>query len=313
MLQVILLILKVIGILLLALIGLVLLLLLLVLFCPIRYRFQAEYQEKFSGQGRVRWLYPLLDVGIEIRDNKPKILIRIFCIPWDKIKSWMKEKKQKKLERKRLRRKRQREKAKKKTNKKKQTGSVVKKSVSTTSVKKTVNNPPPVETKVIPPKVLEQPVIEEQGKNGTVKGKILAIKDKILQGKNKIVNLWGQWEEIKAFLAMETTKNSLWLIWNQLKRLLRHLKPRKLQVWLHYGTGDPYTLGQHLTALAIVYGLFGPFIQVEPEWDDKVLEGRGLVKGRVRLFVLVRIALKVITNKDFKILWKQISERRQSK
>ena len=118
MLQVILLILKVIGILLLVLVGLVLLLLLLVLFCPVRYRFQAEYREKLTGHGRVRWLYPLLTVDIDIRDNRPEILIRLFGIPLERLKAWMKQRKQRKLERKRQKRKRLKEKAKKKAKRK---------------------------------------------------------------------------------------------------------------------------------------------------------------------------------------------------
>ena len=84
-----------------------LLVLLSVLFAPIRYRFRAEYEEKLNGSGRVRWLYPLLEVQLEIRENQPTVRIRILGILLDRIKEYLERRKRKKIEKARAARRKQ--------------------------------------------------------------------------------------------------------------------------------------------------------------------------------------------------------------
>lgn len=145
---------------------------------------------------------------------------------------------------------------------------------------------------------------------------ILGIRDKVrnffekVQGwKNRLTYIKNY---IEGLMRADYTRPALAQIVSQLKVLLRHLKPKKFSIWVHYGTGDPYTLGQHLTYISILYGFFGEYLTVEPDWDEKILEAKGNVKGRIRIFTLLRICIKVIKDKNIKSLWNEIRKFERS-
>ena len=80
MIQVILLILKIIGITFLVLLGLLLLILTLILFVPIFYRVRIIYNpEKLQVSGRVRFLFPLLEVTFQYL-KKFSYKLRVFFV-----------------------------------------------------------------------------------------------------------------------------------------------------------------------------------------------------------------------------------------
>ena len=83
MLQLILLILKIIGIVLLCLLGLFLLVLCLVLFVPVRYRIQAEWTtepENRVVQAKITWLLHSISATFSYKEGKFQQVIRILGI-----------------------------------------------------------------------------------------------------------------------------------------------------------------------------------------------------------------------------------------
>ncbi len=333
------------GILLLVLFALLVLLLLLVLFLPVRYRFEAEYREGLTGGGWVHWLYPVLEVRLQIEENHPKTQIRILG---RSIEAWKKGL---------GRRKASAGKEKTQTGGEKKPEAITEKPVIEKSAveKSTIEKSVVEETKTIVEKADSSKKEgkasdgeafyegkEENSTSGlswweklvqTIKGfftavrtwllklweRLVAIWEKITGFRQKLNSLWekakglwGNWEQIRKVLHQESTKKALALLWQECKRLLLALKPKKYSLWLHYGTGDAYTLAQHLRILAVVYGLCGEHITIEPDWEEKVLLAKGSVKGRIRIFTLARICIKVVTDKNVKRLWKQISEWERS-
>lgn len=314
---------KAIGILLLALLALFLLILLLVLVVPIRYRFEAEYDVAFSGTGWLRWFYPVLDAEIQIEANHPKVMICLFGLNLEDWKARLKERQKKKK-----RKKRKKQAAKKKragaqskseqavsmknpeSEKMNQTGQVPSESDKEEQTRKEqAQDDSPINTVAV----------EKTGKKHRILHRIREWKDRVQKAWrtlveklqsfwNKLVSLWGQWEKIKNLLEQEEVRTSISLIYTEFKRLLRHCKPKEVSVWLRYGTGDPYTLGQHLSALAVLYGLFGEWLEIEPDWEEQVFQLKGSMKGRIRIFTLLRICIKVLTDKNVKAVWEQLHE-----
>ena len=76
MLQVLLMILKILGILILVILGIILAVLLLVLFVPVRYRGDAAFDGKPGGGVLVSWLMHLVTVRVNY-DGKVKALVKI--------------------------------------------------------------------------------------------------------------------------------------------------------------------------------------------------------------------------------------------
>ena len=54
--------------------------------------------------------------------------------------------------------------------------------------------------------------------------------------------------------------------------------------------------------LSILYSLYGDHIEIRADFEQKIIEGRLDVKGRIRLVRLIIIVIKLISNKRFKEL-----------
>ncbi len=343
-------ILKWIGIVLLALLAFLLFILLLVLFLPIRYRVQAEYREKLNGDGWVRWMYPMLELRLQIEDNRPKTQIRIFGRSpeaWKKSVGKGRGRKRKKAEHHQKTEEHQKKENCQKTEILQEIENSPKREAQSTEVLQEAENAPKTEPQETVPEAEHLQETENCQKDKendrslsrwerivqAVKSFFAAIRKRILGIWNrlraigesikgvwqklsalweKVGSLWGKWEQIQKLLYEDSTKRALALIWKECKKLFFALKPKKYSFWLHYGTGDAYTLAQHLRVLAVVYGLCGEHVVIEPDWEQKVLLAKGSVKGRIRIFTLARICIKVITDKNVKRLWKQVSEWERS-
>lgn len=150
-----------------------------------------------------------------------------------------------------------------------------------------------------------------------IPGRLRSLKDDLLHKaagiRDTVSGLAERGSEVLDFLRDETTVGAIRVLLSALKGLLRHLKPKKLRLWLHYGTGDPYTLGQHLIGLSFLYGLCGEWIEIQPDWEEKVLEAEGMIKGRLRVFTLLRICIKVLRDKNAKETWRRLQEYKNSK
>ncbi len=92
------------------------------------------------------------------------------------------------------------------------------------------------------------------------------------------------------------------LLWRQLKKLLRHIKPRKVEGDVKFGFDDPYITGRILVAISPFYGLYGESFTVTPVFDESVIEGKVRLKGRVRVFTVLVIIIRMMMDKNFRYL-----------
>ena len=72
--NIVLLILKIIGIVLLVLIGLILLVLVLVVFCPVTYRINVSYENEIDAKVKVGWLFYLITVTLHYQKESQKCI-----------------------------------------------------------------------------------------------------------------------------------------------------------------------------------------------------------------------------------------------
>ena len=82
--------------------------------------------------------------------------------------------------------------------------------------------------------------------------------------------------------------------------LLKCIKPRKLEGNLIVGTNDPATTGQIMAVYGILYPLIGNNITVTPDFDQQIVEGNLLIKGRITAFKILKIAWIIYFNKDIR-------------
>ena len=124
-----------------------------------------------------------------------------------------------------------------------------------------------------------------------IKYTICTICDKIKTARKKV-------EDIKDFLQDEKNKEAFRLIKGQLLLLWKHTKPRKYSVTCHFGFEDPAITGQLLGAASMFMPLYKNKVQLYPDFNQKVFLAEGFLKGRVRIFPLFLIILRLWRNKQ---------------
>jgi len=159
----------------------------------------------------------------------------------------------------------------------------------------------------------------EKKENKTVKKKIKKTKKKfniISRIKKGLETLKAKWKAFKdrlkslnikkdaviKFLNADGTLSGAGYLLTQGKRLLRMIFPKKIKGWLRFGTGDVYTEGQYLSYLCLLYPLYEGKVEIEPEWDEEVLEGDVFFSGRIIMFIILLVTLKVLFSKKVKML-----------
>jgi hypothetical protein len=80
--------------------------------------------------------------------------------------------------------------------------------------------------------------------------------------------------------------------------IFRIVKPDKLEGKLVFGLEDPATTGQILGVVAMILPLYQEFLTVEPDFTQQVIKGNLKGKGKIRLVFVVKLAIKVILNKN---------------
>lgn len=120
--------------------------------------------------------------------------------------------------------------------------------------------------------------------------------------KGKWNHLKDQKERLEAFLKDQSNRQTFKLIVRQLKKLIRHMLPTKVQGKAVIGFEDPAATGKVLSGLGLLYAWYGDNIDITPVFDQAVLEVEGSVKGRVRAGTILLCGVRVLLNKNFRRL-----------
>lgn len=124
---------------------------------------------------------------------------------------------------------------------------------------------------------------------------------------DKLKNIKEKKDEIQAWLSDEKNKKTIRLVIRQAKKLILSVLPRKGKGNVTFGFEDPYTTGQVLTYLSVIYPFCHKQLEFQPvfDCDSTVLEGEGNFQGRIRLGTIVAVAVRILLDKNFRVLLKR--------
>lgn len=274
---------KVIGMVILAVIGLLLLVLLLLLSLPIRYRFSGSYYDVLQGTVDVRW-FPLgFRVELVYKDNRLAYVVKLF----GGVVFTNTERKLSLLGRK----------LSAADSKEEQEDLGV-----TYEEEKTEPN-----FKIFSEGEKEASVKEEPAAKKTPKR--LSIWERIQSGfdgwvdwckkiGNKLKKIRDKKEMLLRIYHSKRFEVAMQDVTAYVKELCSIFRPRNLRGKVHYGFDDPATTGQATGILATALPLYDGFLTIFPDFENKCLEGELVGDGRIYLFPIVRLALKVFFNKN---------------
>lgn len=307
-------VLRIIGLVLLILLGIILFLLLLILFMPIVYWIRGEKQEEIKAEAKVRWLFGLLRVSF-VYPDPGQLQVKVLCFTvYD-------------------------------STPKEPDGAgsdeSAKEAVSPIgSHERTENNDTAVNTG-------RTDVTENADVTGNADDNISADDNESAEENRKAQEHAEAWREVEARLRREKPESKFdkirytirstcdkikdtWenisyykevLTDNETRQLLDHallrmgkilksIRPRKLEGNLLFGTGSPDTTGYVLG----VYGMLSPFVGnsflLTPDFEDKVLEGRIYIAGHIMLVKILWQGILLVLDKK---LWHFISKVKKEK
>jgi hypothetical protein len=301
MLHIILLILKIIGLLLLAILGLILVVLLLVLLVPVRYRGTGSYHGKGKGSVVFSWLLHILTVRVEYEENvtaairffgfrilKPKIIDEelkeaeeIMVHAMERVEpdafkeaGELKDDVQEEIQK------------------------------HPDNVRKKPENLPPLKE-------------EKEKRNDSffntlwenIKKRVLRFLSKLKFFFHRVYDtlrtVKEKKDEIYAWCSNKDNQQTVKLLLKQGKKLIRHVLPLKGKGTITFGFDDPYLTGQVLMYASVVYPFCHKQLDLYPVFDEEVFNAEGTFRGRIRLGTVLFIGLRMLMDKNFRILLKK--------
>ena len=322
MLHVLLLILKITGIVIACILGLVILIVAAVLFVPVRYKADTDYHGKFKAHAKMSWLGILrafVSYDEELAIKTKALFITIYS------NDQKKEKISKHRTSKKKKTKHSEEnifsvnddEAKKLTENEEKPQIKMAEAVSDTKedTQAVKNNVEDIKESA---ESLKETVSEDESKTtqkksffDKVKDKCFAIYTKIKEIikliKDTIKKVSGAADRLKEkvknakkFVTDEDNKALFHFLVEQLKALVKIIRPKKYRINARVGFEDPATMGKVLAYVSILYGISGVDLSLEPVFGEDVKEGSIFLKGSIQVFPVLVIALRVYRNEQFK-------------
>lgn len=320
MIHIVLFIIKIIGIVLLSVLGILALALICVMFVPVRYRVKVSRSEiEGSPPARVCvkvvWLLHFINVLVRY---PAKVTVRARILFFTLFRIPAKEKKNKKI----------------KKNKKNEKNMSVKKSVPVPekagqdTEAETIKGAAEAQVTAEKTQAAEEQnaaeeaeaTAEEAAPKKSLADKIRdcagRIRDILLKIKkffeniqytirnfcDKIKAAFNNIQYYREVLESDAFRSSLQLCKGELGRVLRKLKPDKFEADLIVGMEDPATTGEILAIFGILYPLIGQHVRIvgDFECDATHIEGELYIRGRIRVFTFIRMALRLYFNQDIR-------------
>ena len=320
MMHVILTILKIIGIILLVLLAILLTVFLLLLFVPMRYRLHVRKQKDLLEiDGRMTWLLHLIRADLNVKQMHGKAVIRAAGF---KLKTLYFLKKEEDTD---------------STTAESTTPNVASEETASES-----EVPKPASEETIAdstaPKAASEETIADNTKSKTKPGLLGRMMNLIARILNKVLGLILQIPQLPAevydkidsiqdqlcrkydalqkkadpFLSIEA-EHMLGKGIRYLRYLIRGYAPRKITGYIRFGTGSPDLTGELTGLLYVLLPEAGTGYDIEPDFYELVLDTDTLATGQIRAYRLIWVGIRLILDKEFRTLLRQIRGKDKNK
>lgn len=151
----------------------------------------------------------------------------------------------------------------------------------------------------------EEPEKSKKGFFSRISEKITKIKYTIRTIYDKIIRIW---QNISYYMELLNDKDTKLLLSHaklRLWKILKSIRPRKLEADILFGTGAPDTTGYAYGVYGMLMPLFGSAVIVTPDFQQAILEGRFQASGHITLAVLLWHAVRIALDKR---LWQLLKK-----
>ena len=319
MLTIFLTILKIIGILLLVVIGLLILGILAILFVPLRYDGKISYNDKNQCVAtQITWLFRLICIEGGYQE---KVYARARLL-WFTLWKWKADEKEddkedhlesadyseEELDR-LLEERSQKEESKEETKEETKEAKVIEEKLDEPDAEENLTEVQPTE---IEPKEVEL----NEAKSNEAKSNEAESKEKkpkkiqFQQIGKRIKEIKEKIKHIKEMASDQRIHRAILLLIDGAWKMVRHSLPRKIKGRAKFGFEDPSTTGQILTYVSLLYPCYAKSVELVPMFTEKVIDLDLYFRGRVRLFSLIWICVKIWFDRNFRYLYKKVRKKK---
>lgn len=318
MLTIFLTILKILGILLLVVIGLLILGILAILFVPLRYDGKISYNDKNQCVAtQITWLFRLICIEGGYQE---KVYARARLL-WFTLWKWKADEKEndkedhlesadyseEELDR-LLEERSQKEESKEETKEETKEATVIEEKMDEPAVEENLTEVQPTEIELTEAEPKEVELNEAKSNEAESKEK----KPKKIQfqqiGK-RIEEIKEKIKHIKEMASDQRIHRAILLLIDGAWKIVRHSLPRKIKGRAKFGFEDPSTTGQILTYVSLLYPCYVKSVELVPMFTEKVIDLDLYFRGRVRLFSLIWICVKIWFDRNFRYLYKKVRKK----
>lgn len=319
MLTIFLTILKIIGILLLVVIGLLILGILAILFVPLRYDGKISYNDKNQCVAtQITWLFRLICIEGGYQE---KVYARARLL-WFTLWKWKADEKEddkedhlesadyseEELDR-LLEERSQKEESKEETKEETKEAKVIEEKLDEPDAEENLTEVQPTE---IEPKEVEL----NEAKSNEAESKEAELTEKkpkkiqFQQIGKRIKEIKEKIKHIKEMASDQRIHRAILLLIDGAWKMVRHSLPRKIKGRAKFGFEDPSTTGQILTYVSLLYPCYAKSVELVPMFTEKVIDLDLYFRGRVRLFSLIWICVKIWFDRNFRYLYKKVRKKK---
>lgn len=332
MLTIFLTILKILGILLLVVIGLLILGILAILFVPLRYDGKISYNDKNQCVAtQITWLFRLICIEGGYQE---KVYARARLL-WFTLWKWKADEKENDKEDDKedhlesadyseeeldrlLEERSQKEESKEETKEETKEAKVIEETLdepdaeeNLTEVQPTEIEPNEAESTEAEPKEVElnEAKSNEAKSNEAESTEKKPKKIQFQQIGKRIEGIKEKIKHIKEMASDQRIHRAILLLIDGAWKMVRHSLPRKIKGRAKFGFEDPSTTGQILTYVSLLYPCYAKSVELVPMFTEKVIDLDLYFRGRVRLFSLIWICVKIWFDRNFRYLYKKVRKK----
>lgn len=301
--------LKIIGIVLLVILLVLIVVAAVVLLVPIKYQAEGTVnEEKKQAKAKVTWLCKLIRLKLDYNfPNKPLISFKILWIELLKEKKPKKPKKEKKPKEPKVSKAAKEKKPKKeKQNKEKYHPAVnialleaadaeaaAKEAKEAAEEREISSEKPKVNTDASV--MIHEDAVESGNKIEKIIFKIQGLYDKI----NKIIKNINYYLDV---LEEDETRGLIKDAWESVRKILNSIKPKVFRINGIVGFDMPDTTGRVYGYYCMLMPWLSDNINLEPDFEQKMINGDIYVKGKIKLLTIIVNSLRVVFDKRLKPL-----------
>ncbi|MCR5100971.1 MAG: hypothetical protein K6B41_06415 [Butyrivibrio sp.] len=138
---------------------------------------------------------------------------------------------------------------------------------------------------------------------------VIKIPQKVLiKIKCTISSIYDKITLVKNTIENPIFKRAYALVKKHIKKLLKIILPRKIDISISYGLDDPASTADIMAYYGMLYPWIGDKVNLNPYFDRKIVEGTVRIKGKVTIFGILYSVAVCYFNKDVKKVIKRFKK-----